>query len=504
VSAATCTGNPEDAGASVLRRLSALEYQLTLQDLFQLARPPSAEGIPADTSKDGFKTFAEVQSVSAQHLRAYLDKATELADALLADNARRGKVLGCEPEAAGCLKSFITTFGALAYRRSLEAAEIDSLTMRAESAAIDRTDQFRLAIQVILTTPSFLYRVEAGNPTEGLATLTGAELASRLSFGLWGRAPSTELLAQGSDGALSTPSGLARVADAMLKDPKAELYFSAFFRQWLSFDVLRPPTVPPMGWSDDLLVAMQTETDALLKEYAWSAKSFLDILNANHSFVSKELAAFHALSAPGANGLVEFASDHPRANTGVLTHPSVLSAKGDGDLIAIRGNWLRKTFLCRQMHIPPELQDQIGEALVGLTPVQIVQKRNTEDACRGCHALIDPIGVGFDRFDNLGRYDATVDITKYGVPPGLPDAPVPGFASIAELSSKLRGLPEVSQCLASKLFIYVNGREPAQEDRCALASTSEAFAAGAEQFPALVKGLVTAPAFRVRRAAAAP
>ena len=64
-----CEGQAPEVGPSVLRRLSNVELQLTLQDLFQLSSPPSVQGIPADNAKDGFKTFADVQALSAQHLR---------------------------------------------------------------------------------------------------------------------------------------------------------------------------------------------------------------------------------------------------------------------------------------------------------------------------------------------------------------------------------------------------------------------------------------------------
>lgn len=499
---AGCPEAPADASPSVLRRLSALEYQLTVQDLFQLPSPPDADGIPADTDKDGFKTFAEVQSVSAQHLRAYLQKAKELADALLADTARRTGVIGCDMTAPACLSSFVGRFGALAFRRPLEPAEVDSLTSRAQENGIDQTDQFRFVIESVLTMPSFLYRVEVGDKTDGLSTLTGTELASRLSFALWGRGPSPELLERAAQGELDTTEGLSRLATSMLGDPKARHFFSSFFRQWLSFDVLRAPTTVPMGWSNALLGDMQQETDSLLQEYAWTGKNFLQSLNANHTYASAGLAKFFALPAPSADGKVTFPVDHVRANTGLLTHPALLSAKSDGDKIAIRGNWLRETFLCSHMEIPAALQEEIGEVLVGLSPVEIVEKRNSEAACKGCHSIIDPIGVGFSQYDALGRFDATEDIAKYGVVPGLPDAPDPAFVGIAELSAKLLALPQVSECLAAKLFIYVNGRQAKGADACTLAAASNAFQTDGLKFPSLVKGLVEVPAFRLRRPAA--
>jgi hypothetical protein len=488
-----------NAGASILRRLSVLEYQLTLQDLFQLPLPPSVESIPPDQAKDGFRTYSVLQTMSAQHLRGYLEKAKGLADELLADTARRTKVIGCDMAAAGCLKTFVTHFGKLAYRRPLDSVEVDGVVTRATMNAIDATDQFRYAIESLLTAPSFLYRVEVGTGGD-LATLTPYELASRLSFALWGRAPSEDLLDRAAMGALEKPEALADVAATMLADPRSRGFFGAFFGQWLGFETLRAPTVPPAGWSDNLLGEMGKETSLVLDDFAWGARNFLDVLTTSQTRVSPALATFYGLPAPAADGTLEIPAGHVRAGTGLLTHPSLISAKSDGDLIAIRGNWLRKTFLCHHLEIPPDLSDLIGELLVGLTRVEIVKTRNTNAACKGCHAVIDPVGIGFAQFDSLGRLDKTIDVGVFGIAPGLPDAPSPAFATIAELSSKLRAMPEVTSCLSDRVFVYANGREPEQADACGVEGASQSFARNGNSFAALVKGMVTAPTFRVRRA----
>jgi hypothetical protein len=499
---ALCPTVGVNAGPNVLRRLSVLEYQLTLQDLFQLPAPPSIENIPPDQAKDGFRTYSALQTISAQHLRAYLEKAKTLADELLLDGARRTKVLGCEVAAAGCLKTFVTRFGKLSYRRPLETAEVDGVVNRATANALDATDQFRYAIESLLTAPSFLFRVEVGTGGD-IATLTPYELASRLSFALWGRAPSEDLLDRAAQGALEKPEGLADVASTMLADARARGFFDAFFGQWLGFETLRAPTVPPAGWSDALLPEMGKETALVINDFAWGGRNFLDLLTTSRTRVSPALATFYGLPAPAADGTLEIPAGHVRAGTGLLTHPSLISAKSDGDLIAIRGNWLRKTFLCKHLEVPPDLSDLIGDLLVGLTRVEIVKTRNTNASCRGCHSVIDPVGIGFAQFDPLGRFDKAVDLGVFGVAPGLPDAPSPPFASVAELASKLRELPEVSACLSNRVFVYANGREPVREDACGIEGATQSFAQNSNSFSALLKGLVAAPTFRVRRAPAA-
>lgn len=498
---ADCQGAAADTGASVLRRLSNLEYQLTLQDLFELTSVPTLEGIPEAAATNGFE-LAEKQSVSALALRGYLDKATELGKALLADQARRTSVIGCDVAQASCLTSFVTSFGKLAYRRPLDSDEVSAITAAAEEHAVDAADRFVYAIEALLTSPSFLFRVEVGTATEGLAELTPFELASKLSFGVLGRAPSAELLDQAASGGLDTPQGLQTAARNLLADPRSQSFFGAFFRRWLGYDTLRAPVPPPSGWSNTLLADMQAETDGILRDFAWGSRNFLEALTTNTTRLSPGLARFYDLPAPAADGTLTIPAEHVRAGTGLLTHASLLSAKRDGDLIAVRGNWVRNAFLCE--HLDAVDLSEIAPNLEGLGRVEIVRMRNSQPSCTGCHALIDPIGVGFDQFDGTGRFDAELPVNDYGVATAIPEVTNGEFGSVAELAQKLSALPQVPACITERTFLFVNAREPAAADACEVQGLANAFAAGSYDFQALVEALVASPAFRLRRAPAAP
>lgn len=496
----SCAQAGQDLGPSVLRRLSRVEYQLTVQDLFRLTEPPSIQLIPEDIVQDGFTSFSEVQSISAQHLRAYLDTATALFDELNGDPLRMEQVVGCDPLETSCLSSFVTSFGRLAYRRALTTEEVTELVQAATTHALDAVDQIRYATQALLTSAHFLFRVELGDQKEGLSRLSAQELAAKLSFTIWGRSPSVALLDQADAGDLDTDDGLATLAADMLSDPKAEFYYKQFFREWLGYSILRPPLDPPSDWSDELMPLMKEETDALVAEYAWQPeKNLWDMLTTNHSNIAPELAAFYGVSS-NAQGRVEFASDDPRANAGVLGHASLLSQKTDGDKVAVRGNWLRRTFLCEDLHIPPGLAEILGEQLVGLTSMQIIAERNEEVTCKTCHEAIDPIGVGLAQFDATGRFDSSVDLSSYPIAPGFPDAKDPVFSSLSELAAKLRAMPELSHCLTEQAFIYALGRAPQAADACAFEDAEASFTTEGGSFSALLRGLALSSGFRFRRA----
>jgi len=503
ITGTSCEAAGVDAAPSVLRRLTRIEYQLTLQDLLALPEPPNVDAVPGDVAQEGFTAYAELHTISATLLRTYLEVAQEQANSLLQDSDRLAQVVGCEIAAAGCLDSFVSEFGELAYRRPLEADEVTDITTRAAEVGIDTEDQFRYALEVILSSPNFLYRVELGDATDGLSNLTAREVASRLSFATWGRAPSADLLSRADSGALDTPEGLEAVATEMLSDPRAEVFFKTFFREWLNYDEMKAPKQPPTDWNSALMPSMQEETDAFLGEFAWTAGTdFFGALTANHTFVSRELADYYGLPTPDADGRVEFPSGDPRENTGLLSHASVLSAKSDGDSVALRGNWLRSTFLCEQLYIDAEQLDAIGEELVGLTRMEIIAERNTRPACASCHSAIDPIGVGFEQFDPSGRFDASVDLSSYPVTPAFPDAEDTSFDSIAQLGQKIAGMPEAAACLSSRVFLYAHGRDPAAQDSCAVEQSTKEFIGNQHSFSSMLLGLIEAPAFRLRRAPA--
>lgn len=489
-----------DVSASVLQRLTRLEYQLTLKELFQLPSVPPLATIPADSDYHGFRTLAALQNVTTEHLRAYQREVEALAAGLINDSERFERIVGCELSSAGCLEEFIIDFGRLAYRRSLERDEVESLLELAEQVGGSGEEQFVSVLSAMLSSASFLFRLEVGDSSEGLSTLTGEELASRLSFALIGRGPSRQLLDLGANGGLDSPEGLANAARELLADPRSQEFFNGFFRQWLGYEQLQTPKEPPAGWNDAALLSMQEETDRFLQEYAWNeGMNFLDSLTANHSYLRADLAEFYGLPAPAADGFVEFPEGHHRQRSGLLTHASLISAKGDGDSIAHRGAWVQRTFLCIDLQVPTALLDSLSDELSGLTYQQMLDKRNSDPSCAGCHALIDPIGVGFAAFDKAGKFDPELDIEQFGITPQLPGAEQP-FHSIGELAAQLRGRAELASCLSQKLFLYTGGRQMGTADRCTVQRATQRFVDDQHRFASILEGFVTAPQFRLRRA----
>jgi hypothetical protein len=351
----------------------------------------------------------------------------------------------------------------------------------------------------MLSAPSFLFRIEVGNKPEGLSTLSGLEVASKLAFTLTGRAPSATLLTRGEQGQLDTDTGVQAAAKELLADPRAREYFGSFFKQWLGYEQLRGPKAPPAGWNNGLLLSMQEETDRFIDEFAWGrGANFLDAFTANHTYLRADLAEFYGLGAPASDGYVAIPAGHFRENSGLLSHAALLSQKRDGDRIAHRGAWVQRTFLCFDLQVPTALLDSVSDELAGLTFQQIVDRRNTDKACAGCHAQIDPIGVGLAAFDDIAHFDPKLDVKQFGIAPKLPGSG--DFQSVGQLAQLLRQRSEIVNCMSAKAFLYTAGREPLAQDQCTVAQAAKQFGDSKQQFSLLLEGLVTRPDFRLRRA----
>lgn len=496
-----CASSNPPVGESLMRRLTRVEYQLSIQSLLALESPPDVTSIPDDPNEEGFRTVASLNSLSAQHLRAYMAVAAEQAAALMADPVRRPAVLGCAPGEPSCLTSFVERFGRLAFRRSLTPEESTALVTTIEASALDETDAFTLAIEAFLVSPSFIFRVEGSGDPGVVTPLDDYEVASRLAFALWGRGPSADLLDAAERGELATLQGLATHAERMLDDPRSQAFYESFFEQWIGFESLRQPNAAPTGWYPEILEDFKRETHDVLARIAWSEDaSFLDIFTSNETVPSERLAEFYGLQ-PDANGIASFPSGDPRANSGILTHPAVLSAKSDGDLIAKRGAWFRRTFLCQTFEVPPGLFETLGDRLVGLTFTEIVAERNNDTACKGCHAMLDPIGVGLLPWDGAGLFDPTVETAGFGIEPAIPGIADPSFETAADIGQRLQSTPEVQTCLGDRIFLYTHGREPewsSGEHECSVDGALERFGATG-RFVDLLLGIVSDPQFRLRK-----
>lgn len=487
----SCTEGPT-AARSPLRRLTRAEYRATMRDLLGIPAPELSDFVP-DETRAGFDLNVSAPSLlSVEKLRASAEA--------FAVTARQGLEDTCDVSDTACATEILSDFGLRAYRRPLDASEIAGYVelYETERDASDATVALELALQTILSSPHFLYHVEIGRPEaaseNGVAPLTGYEVASRLSYFLWGTLPDETLFAEAGAGALDTPEGIEAAARRMLQDPKAAEMLGEFSRQWLDLravdDVERDGEMFP-EWSPELLTSMRTETQTFLEEVVLRGDAKLEtLLTAPYSYVDGPLADHYGVDAEGD---FEKTALPATERAGLLTQGLVLvtHAYPAANSWVHRGKFIRERMLCSPLPPPPPDVDFSNTN---------DPNRLTNPECSGCHLMMDPIGKAFDSYDPTGRF-ATLD--ALGAPidgSGEVFASTIGkFDSIVELAGDLAADPMVHACFADTWSSYALGRS-LEADPCAEASILEAFDASGHDLRELFVAIAKSDAFRFTKA----
>jgi len=114
----------------------------------------------------------------------------------------------------------------------------------AQTAGDNFEASIHLALQAVLVSPHFLFRVEANPQDEQTEReLNDYELATRLSYFLWNSMPDDELFRHAFRGTLRKEKNLDEQVRRMLRDPKAKALVDSFAAQWLQlrkFDEMTP------------------------------------------------------------------------------------------------------------------------------------------------------------------------------------------------------------------------------------------------------------------------
>jgi hypothetical protein len=510
-----------DPGPSPLRRLTRVEYGRTLRDLIGPGLVDTRT-LPPDERALGFDNNAEVLGTSDLLIEQYQDLAEQAATAVIADLGRFAPCAAATPDDA-CARSFITDFGRRAWRRPLDGAEGDALMGVFAGGETDGgfNEGVTRAVSVLLQSPQFLYRVEYNNPDLFNPTvaapdvarairLTPHETAVRLSYLMWGSMPDDALAAAADADRLSTPADLEREAIRLLADPRAHDVIASFHAAWLGLDRLddldKDPVVFPM-FTPALRASFRAETTRFVDEVIWNREGTLGaLLGARYTFADAGLASFYGLPgsavASAATDLQYVALD-PARRAGLLTQPSLLAvhAKANQTSPVHRGRFVREQLFCTTPPPPPSnVQIRPPKLDPRMTTRQRFAQHTADPFCASCHAMLDPIGFGFEHYDGIGRWrdtesglvvDATGNLTGTDV-----DGP---FDGAVELADRLADSAQVSRCYATQWFRFGYGRGETTADACSLVQLGDSLKASGGNVRELLISLTQTDAFRYRR-----
>lgn len=499
---------PASYGEATLRRLTARQYLRTVRDLLGA----SADGqltltaLPADDVLAGRITASGPGALGEADAERYAEAAARLAGAAVMN---LGGLAPCAPPAgeAACARRFIESFGWRAYRRPLAAAEVERY-VQLHAAGGDFATGVRLVVEAMLQSPHFLYLVEpAPRDANGRALpLDGWAVASRLSYALLGSLPDDTLLNEAARGALGSAEQVAAQARRLMSDVRFRDVLDQFHADWLALEELSAPrdTSAQPDWSGELRSLLDEQVRRFAAAVIVDGDGRLEtLLGARYSILSGPLYDLYGVPRPPGAGASEWRRvDLPPAQrSGIFTHGAVLAASAVESRWAYvtRGELIREALLCNEL--PPHPP---GFALPVHPETATARERAGsygDPACSSCHSLIDPIGLGFENYDAVGRYrtldggkaiDSSFSLLSTE---GL-DGP---YASALELMPRASAAPEVRRCLAQHWLRFMLGRLEQSEDNASLAAAVAAMSAEQGSIPALLRGLAGSNAFRYQR-----
>jgi Protein of unknown function (DUF1592)/Protein of unknown function (DUF1588)/Protein of unknown function (DUF1587)/Protein of unknown function (DUF1595)/Protein of unknown function (DUF1585) len=386
-----------------------------------------------------------------------------------------------------CARTNLADLARRAYRRPVTDAEIDGFMQFVERAQKrgDSIDQgMELALEAILVSPRFLFRIEPAG------ALDDFQFASRLSYFLWSSMPDDELFQLALDHRLRDPEVLHKQIHRMLLDPKARALVEDFGGQWLetrNLSALQPDPVKFSQFDASLRYDMQRETQLFFQSIIRDDRPISDFLAADYTFLDDRLAVFYGI--PGVEGAqfrrVELQPDSHRG--GILTQAAVLTVTSYPARTSpvLRGKWVLENLLGSPPPPPPPNVPNLDEKAIGATMSlrRQLELHRANPACRVCHARMDPLGFGLENYDAIGRWrthDGSFPIDSSGT---LPNGQTfEGAAGLRQVL--LRDQDAFARCLGSKLFTYALGRKMSLNS-----------ARGNQTFRGLIEDIVTSPAF---------
>lgn len=509
--APTAPTDPGDPGRVSLRRLNRAEYNNTVRALLGTSLTP-ADGFDADLAGFGYDNNGDVQLLTTLQVEQYGSAAEALATELVAAGmdkvATAARVNACNPTASGCIRELIGGLARRAWRRPVAPDEIDRvmrLADRARERGEDVTTQLRFAVTGVLASPHFIFRVELDPATPAARPLDGHEIASRLSYLLHRSMPDDALFAAAEAGRLATATDVKREAERLLADPRGSELVTGFVSQWLDINslTLHEIDAAKLGttWSRELAASMQAETTGMFAAMLAGNLPVSELLTARWSMLDARMARHYGLPGGGEQpARVELTGDRRR---GLLTHASILTATSNPDRTSpvARGAWVMTHLLCAPPPPPPPDVPALPEEEPDkpLTAREQLAAHRADPGCAACHKLMDPIGLGLENYDAVGRWRDTELGLKIDASGVLPDGAT--FAGATELAAILTKDPRVADCVARNLYTYALGRLPADgsvDAQYVARIVSQAGGSGV-RLRDLVLGIVTSDPFRMRR-----
>ncbi|MFK7820644.1 MAG: DUF1592 domain-containing protein [Planctomycetaceae bacterium] len=392
-------------------------------------------------------------------------------------------------DAKASIRVLLTNFAERAFRRPLEPGEADlSIKLALDSLESGRSfeDAMRIGAKAILTSPRFLILDESPG------VLSGYQLASRLSYFLWGTMPDEELMSLAKTGELTKSEVLREQTERLLQDDRSKAFVQSFAGQWLdlrSIDNTSPDKRLYPEFDEILKLSMVSETEQFFAELMREDLPVHNFIDSDFAMLNRRLSRHYEIDDVDGQQIqrVALPEDSPRG--GVMTQAAVLKVTANGTVTSpvTRGSWVISRLLNEPPSPPPPSVGAIEPDTRGATTVrEQLAKHRSDASCNSCHATIDPPGFALESFDVIGGWRERYRSKEKGDRPEYklngrqiweyklgPQVDSSGelksgdkFADIREFKALLMNRKDqVARSLAEKLLVYATGHQIEIADR---------------------------------------
>ncbi|HLQ78527.1 MAG TPA: DUF1592 domain-containing protein, partial [Terriglobia bacterium] len=422
----------------------------------------------------------------------------------------RRRIFTCAPANAraesACAKQIVSSLARRAYRQPLSDTDLQRIMSFYESGRAGGGFEagIRSALQRILASPQFVFRVERDSTPGVIRRVSDYELASRLSFFLWSTIPDDRLLQLAGAGTLSRPAVLEGEVRRMLSDPRSQSLVENFAGQWLRIRNLRvvsPNSDLFPNFDDNLRQAYRRETELLFDSIIREDRNVLDLMTADYTFVNERLARQYGMSGIYGSQFRRVSVTDP-ARRGLLGQGSFLAVTSHAERTSpvLRGKWILENILGLPVPPPPPDVPPLKERTNGEKPRTMREQMSEHRAnpvCANCHKVMDSIGFALENFDAVGAWrsqdaDALVDASG-----DLADGT--HVNGVVELREALLKKPDLFVgTMTEKLMTYALGRGIDYRDMPAVRTIVRDSGRDGYRFSSLVMGVVRSLPFQMR------